>query len=108
MERFADRIAAGEALARALMAGPVAEATDLLVLGIPRGGVVVASEVAEALGAPLDVVVPRKLAAPERPELAIGAVIDGDLPPLVDDELARLTGATPAYLEAEIGRQQAE
>ena len=69
--RFADRRDAGRALAGALLddAG-----TDPVVLGLPRGGVVVAAEVAAALHAPLDVVVVRKLGLPGHPELAMGAL----------------------------------
>src|SRR5512146_1362802 len=68
---FADRREAGRVLAEALKdyAG-----RDVLVLGIPRGGVPVADEVARRLGADLDVLVARKLGAPDQPELAIGAV----------------------------------
>ncbi|MFD2090127.1 phosphoribosyltransferase [Blastococcus deserti] len=69
--RFADRRAAGRALGEAL-SGRVTG--DVLVLGLPRGGVVVAAEVAAILGAPLDVVVVRKLGLPWQPELAMGAI----------------------------------
>jgi putative phosphoribosyl transferase len=69
--RFADRRAAGRRLGERL-AGTVAG--PLVVLGLPRGGVVVAAEVAAALGAPLDVVVVRKLGVPGQPELAMGAI----------------------------------
>ena len=74
LRRFADRRDAGRALAEAVRRrlgecdGPV------LVLGLPRGGVVVAAEVAVALGAPLDVLVVRKLGLPWQPELAMGAI----------------------------------
>jgi putative phosphoribosyl transferase len=71
MQRFADRRAAGRALAERLGEKP-AEGT--VVLGLPRGGVVVAAEVAAALGAPLDVLVVRKIGLPWQPELAMGAV----------------------------------
>ncbi|MGY1602803.1 phosphoribosyltransferase [Geodermatophilus sp. SYSU D00815] len=70
---FADRRAAGRALGAALAERPGAPA-DAVVLGLPRGGVVVAAEVAAALGAPLDVVVVRKLGLPWQPELAMGAI----------------------------------
>src|SRR6266536_1463951 len=72
--RFPDRAAAGERLAEALV-GRVRR--PALVLGIPRGGVIVAATVARRLGAPLDVVVPRKVGAPGNPELAVGAVAEG-------------------------------
>ncbi|MCW2684302.1 MAG: Phosphoribosyltransferase [Blastococcus sp.] len=73
MHRFADRRAAGRALGERLRA-TTALGTDLLVLGLPRGGVVVAAEVAATLGAQLDVLVVRKLGLPEQPELAMGAI----------------------------------
>ena len=73
--RFADRRDAGRALARALLAdGAAAWAPGPVVLGLPRGGVVVAAEVAAALGAPLDVLVVRKLGLPGHAELAMGAL----------------------------------
>src|SRR5918992_447386 len=68
--RFLDRVEAGELLA-GVLAGLVRP--PVVVLGIPRGGVVVAARVAARLGAPLDVVVPRKVGAPGNPELAVGA-----------------------------------
>lgn len=69
--QFRDRTEAGRALGRRLqgVVGP-----DVVVMGLPRGGVPVAAEVAEALGAPLDVVVVRKVGVPQQPELAMGAV----------------------------------
>jgi putative phosphoribosyl transferase len=72
---FADRRAAGVQLARRLTA--YAGREDLIVLGLPRGGVPVADEVARALHAPLDVVVVRKLGAPGQRELAMGAIAPG-------------------------------
>lgn len=71
---FADRIEAGKQLAAALAAY---RHPRLLVLGLPRGGVVVASVVAAAMDAELDVVLCKKLRAPDNPELAIGAVCEG-------------------------------
>jgi putative phosphoribosyl transferase len=74
--RFADRQDAGRALGRRLGEGPHGgvRRLDLVVLGLPRGGVVVAVEVAIALDAPLDVLVVRKLGLPWQPELAMGAI----------------------------------
>jgi putative phosphoribosyl transferase len=100
---FADRIDAGKRLARAVAArveGPA------VVLGVPRGGVLVAAPVAAALGAPLDVVVPRKLGAPGNPELAIGAVAPGVR--VVDEGIVAALGIDDAYLDAETARAQAE
>jgi predicted phosphoribosyltransferase len=73
--RFADRAEAGRALAAAL--GQWAGRDDVVVLGLPRGGVPVAREVAVTLGAPLDVFVVRKLGVPGHPELAMGAIATG-------------------------------
>ena len=71
--RFADRRAAGRALGERL-SSPDARLNDPLVLGLPRGGVLVAVGVAAALAAPLDVLVVRKLGLPWQPELAMGAI----------------------------------
>lgn len=70
--RFRDRREAGRLLAAEL--ARFADRPDVLVLGLPRGGVIVAAEVARGLRVPLDVWVVRKLALPENPELAIGAI----------------------------------
>jgi predicted phosphoribosyltransferase len=74
--KFADRIDAGRRLAERLTA--YEENENVLVLGLPRGGVPVAAEVAEALGAPLDVFLVRKLGVPGHEELAMGALATGD------------------------------
>lgn len=80
---------------------------DLLVLGVPRGGVVVAHQIALALGCPLDVYLAHKLGAPGNPELAIGAIsADGQV--LVDEGLARAVGADDEYLQAEVAHQKRE
>jgi predicted phosphoribosyltransferase len=75
--RFADRRDAGRVLAAALT--PYAGRDDVVVLGLPRGGVPVAYEVARALGAPLDVFLVRKLGVPGHEELAMGAIASGDV-----------------------------
>src|ERR671929_330019 len=72
---FRDRADAGRRLAAAL--APYAGRPDVLVLGLPRGGVPVAFEVARALGAPLDVFLVRKLGVPGHEELAMGAIASG-------------------------------
>ena len=78
-----------------------------VVLGLPRGGVVVAAEVARALGAPLDVLVVRKLGAPGNPELGIGAIAEGGITVHNDGLIARL-GVPRAELEAVTAREAAE
>ena len=90
--RFTDRRQAGKALARALAARKL---VDPVVLALPRGGVPVALEVARALGAPLDLVLVRKIGVPGQRELAAAAVVDGGAPEIVVNEdvleAARLT-----------------
>jgi len=95
---FRNRADAGRQLAAALAAykneRPVA-------LALPRGGVPVAAEVAAALGAPLDLVLVRKLGVPFQPELAMGAVVDGAAPIIVrNEDVIRLTGVSEAELQA--------
>jgi len=77
---FADREEAGRLLAKELLHFKDQEP---VVLGLPRGGVPVAVEVADALHAPLDLILVRKIGAPWQPELAIAAVVDGDRPETV-------------------------
>jgi putative phosphoribosyl transferase len=91
---FGDRRDAGRRLAARL---DFLRGEDTVVLGLPRGGVPVAFEVAQALRAPLDVIVVRKLGVPFQPELAIGAIGEGGVL-VVNDEVLRLTGLTPREL----------
>jgi putative phosphoribosyl transferase len=84
MEHFTDRRDAGRRLARAF-AGH--ELHRPVVLGLPRGGVPVAAELARALGAPLDVLVVRKLGLPRQPEVAMGAIGERGARVLNDDVL---------------------
>jgi predicted phosphoribosyltransferase len=100
---FRDREEAGERVASALVERVTDPAT---VLGIPRGGVVVAAPVARALGAPLDVVIPRKLGAPGNPELAIGAVAPGVT--VLHERAVRQLRVSREYIELEAGRAQEE
>lgn len=80
---------------------------SLVVLAIPRGGVVVAKEVADRLGAPLDLVITRKIGAPGNPELAVGAVTqDGES--LIDRETVDRLRVSEVYLKEEAARQSAE
>lgn len=104
---FEDRRGAGRQLGIALSKKEDAN-TPLLVLGIPRGGLVVADEVAKALSVPLDVIIARKLRAPFQPELGIGAVVDGDHICIINEDLVRAVGATPDYLKREIAYQKEE
>ena len=74
MKQFDDRVDAGRQLAERLAS---LRGQDVVVLGLPRGGIPVAFEVAQALQAPLDVLVVRKLGVPFQPELAFGAIGEG-------------------------------
>jgi putative phosphoribosyl transferase len=77
MRMFRDRVDAGRRLADLVQATAGLDGAGVVVLGLPRGGVPVAAEVARALGAPLDVLVVRKLGVPFQPELAMGAIGEG-------------------------------
>jgi putative phosphoribosyl transferase len=100
---FADRQEAGRRLAEALSD---LRGEDVVVLGIPRGGVEVAAVVARELGANLDVVIPRKVGAPGNPELGIGAVAE-DVE-VLDQRLIGMLGVRQDYLRREIAAQQEE
>jgi putative phosphoribosyl transferase len=101
---FIDRTEAGRRLARRLESLP---AEDLVVLGLPRGGVPVAFEVARALAAPLDVIVVRKLGVPYQPELAVGAIGEGDVR-VVNEQVRRDAQVTAAELDAVERSERAE
>ncbi len=83
--RFQNRTEAGQLLAEKLAA--YANRPDVLVLGLPRGGVPVAFEVAKALNVPLDICLVRKLGVPEQPELAMGAIATGGVMVLNDNAI---------------------
>lgn len=100
---FVDRRDAGERLAAELAS--LAD-EDVVVLGIPRGGVEVAAVVAEALNAPLDVVIPRKVGAPGNPELGLGAVAE-DVE-VLDQHLIRVLGVSEDYLRRKISEEREE
>ena len=102
--RFRDRRDGGRQLADRLLhlAGE-----DVVVLGLPRGGVPVAAEVAARLGAPLDVIMVRKLGVPFQPELAMGAIGEGDVR-VLDEEVVRVTRVTTEELRGVEGRERLE
>ncbi len=105
MEPFVDPIDAGRKFGEKLAHCQIA--SDAVVLGLARGGVVVAHEVAVALGAPLDVLVVRKIGVPSQPELAMGALgEDGELE--VDRGLARSLGISPAQVDQVVARERVE
>lgn len=102
---FKDRHAAGRILAERLM--HYAHSPDTLVLGLARGGVPVAFEVAQALDAPLDVFIVRKLGAPGQKEFAVGAIAPGDVI-IIDENLLRELDISPEALQAVIATETQE
>lgn len=101
---FVDRGDAGRQLGQRLLH---LHGEDMVILGLPRGGVPVAAEVALALGAPLDVIVVRKLGVPLQPELAMGAIGEGGVRVLVP-ETVRRAGVTDDALAGVERRERAE
>ncbi len=103
-ERLRNRKEAGQKLVPQLLDY---KGKDVVVLAIPRGGVVLGYEIARALGAPLDIVVPRKIGAPGNPELAIGAIAeDGTV--VLDEGLVQMFRVSNEYLEIERTAEMAE
>jgi putative phosphoribosyl transferase len=100
---FLDRRDAGRQLAAKL--GHYAHRTDVLVVGLPRGGVPVAYEVAEALGAPLDILLVRKLGVPGERELAMGAIASGGVSLLNQKVIQALR--IPEYIISEVAVEEA-
>jgi putative phosphoribosyl transferase len=101
---FRDRADAGRQLAGKV---PHLRPEAVVVVGLPRGGVPVAAEVASALGAPLDVIVVRKLGVPDQPELAFGAVGE-DGARVINDEVVRHARVTDAEIEQVERRERLE
>lgn len=101
---FKDRVEAGQKLALRL-AG--CRGQDAIALAIPRGGVIVAAEVAKELNIPLDLIIPRKIGAPGNPELAIGAVA-GEGKVFINEPLAKSMHLPESYLQEEVRREVEE
>jgi putative phosphoribosyl transferase len=104
VSRFRNRREAGRILGERLAA---LRAEQPVVVGLPRGGVPVAAEVARALDAPLDVLLVRKLGLPFQPELGFGAIGEGDVR-VLDADIVRQTGITGAEIVAVEARERAE
>jgi putative phosphoribosyl transferase len=104
---YANRTEAGRALAEHLLG--MALPRPLVVLALPRGGVPVAAEVARVLQAPLDLLLVRKIGAPQQPELAVAAWVEGTPPVLVrNEEVCAALGVDTAYIEREVAFATAE
>lgn len=95
---YADRADAGRQLGAAV---EHLRSQNPVVVGLPRGGVVVAAEVADAIDAPLDVIIVRKLGAPGQPELGLGAIAEGGVL-LLNKRLMRQVGVSKARLQSTI------
>jgi len=102
---FADRRVAGHELAQALSG--FRDVADVVVLALPRGGVPVAYEIADFLGAPLDVFIVRKLGVPGQPEYAMGAIASGG-GRVVNEEVVDALRIDPAAIEAVANREARE
>ena len=105
---FHDRKDAGEQLAARL---PHLKDKNPVVLALPRGGVAIGFEIARVLGAPLDIVLVRKIGVPWQPELALGAVADGGGGPpeiFIDERMAQALAIPLGYVRDETARQLAE
>jgi putative phosphoribosyl transferase len=102
---FVNRTEAGRKLAK-LLSG-YADRDDVIVLGVPRGGVPVAFEISRALRVPLDVFLVRKLGAPGHEELAMGAIASGGIR-ILDRETIDALGVTDLDIEATTAREQKE
>ncbi|MGB9376038.1 MAG: phosphoribosyltransferase family protein [Mycobacteriales bacterium] len=103
--RYANRAAAGRALANRLT--HLSGHPDTIVLGLPRGGVPVAAEIATALRLPLDALVVRKLGVPDQPELAMGAIAPHGVR-VLHDSIVRRARVSPADLDRIAGREERE
>jgi len=101
---FKDRIQAGQKLAEKLLEY---KDKNVIILAIPRGGVVVAYEIAKVLNAPLDLIIPRKIGAPYQPELAIGAITqDGTI--ILNEDIVSYLPIPENYIKNEAERQKKE
>jgi len=103
---FRDRNDAGRQLAARLASF---RGSDPVVLALPRGGVPIGAEIARTLDAPLDVILVRKIGVPFQPELALGAIVDGEAPELlIDDQLMTMLAIPERYVEQQRERQLKE
>jgi putative phosphoribosyl transferase len=102
---FEDRHNAGRALVPAMRDRAL---NDPIIIGLPRGGVPVAYEIALALKAPLDIITVRKLGAPSQPELAIGAIASGGIQALNEELIARIPGLDESVIESIVADEMRE
>lgn len=104
--KFTDRAEAGQVLAKLLAD---MELDHPLIYALPRGGVPVAVEIAKRLGAPLDLLLVRKIGAPRNPEVALGALVEGaDEQIVINEDVRRMSGADEEYIAQAVADQRAE
>ncbi len=103
--KFTNRTQAGQILSRRLF--HYKDRSDVVILGLPRGGVPVAFEIARQLQAPLDVCLVRKLGVPQRPELAMGAIALGNVQ-VLNDEILQMVSVSPEAIQSVIDREKIE
>ena len=101
---FSDRVDAGQRLAKLL---EHLKGEDLVVLGLPRGGVPLAFQISKSLNAPLDVIVVRKLGVPYQPELAMGAIGEGGVR-VLNEDVVSMTGVTSEQIGEVEAREREE
>ena len=102
---FKDRQDAGQQLAAKL--SKYKNKADVIVIGLPRGGVVTAAEVAKELKVPLDIIVPRKIGAPGNPEFAIGAITE-DGEGIINQDTVAMYGIPQDYIDSTIAEEKKE
>ncbi len=104
--KFTDRAEAGQMLGKLLAD---MELDQPLIYALPRGGVPVAAAIAKRLGAPLDLLLVRKIGAPRNPEVALGALVEGEEEQVViNEDVRQMSGADDAYLARATAEQRAE
>jgi len=102
---FKNRQDAGQKLAQVLIS--YKDNPDVIIIALPRGGVVIGYEIAQVLKVPLDIIVPRKIGAPGNPEFAIGAITqDGE--GSFDESVIRMYGITQEYIDGEVEKEKEE
>lgn len=102
---FVNRSDAGKQLLQQLQ--QYKDSKDCIVLALPRGGVVVAHEVARGLRLPLDIIVPRKIGAPNNPEFAIGALTE-DGESIINEDIIQQAGISENYIAEQIKKEKGE
>ncbi len=102
---FKNRLEAGQKLAEKLI--KYKDQKNILVIGLPRGGLILAQEIAKKINSPLDIVVPRKIGAPNNPEFAIGAITE-EGEPFLNEDIIDYYKISKEYIAQEIAQEKKE